>query len=80
MSKAEPKTANEVLAAVREDQNWRHEEMNVHSTGGIQRNIEALWNSLQALADHIDGVATGETDADGVPIKTEPVTTETVPA
>jgi hypothetical protein len=67
-------TANEVIAATRDDHNWRHDattRLDITSTGGIQRNIQALWSAVQALADHADGIATGQTDAAGYPIKAD---------
>lgn len=72
MAKSDKKlTANEVIASTRDDHNWRHDPLDVTSTGGIQRNIQALWSAVQALADHADGIATGETDAEGFPIKAD---------
>lgn len=64
-----PHSANEVLARTREDHNWRHEPADLTTTGGIQKAITAQWHAIQALADYIDGVATGETDVTGAPIK-----------
>jgi len=54
------KSANDVLSALREDHNWRHDPLDLTSTGGIQRNITALWDAVQALADHADGIVPGE--------------------
>lgn len=62
-------TANEVLAGVRDDHNWKQDQIDLSSTSGIQRAIMAQWHAIEALADYIDGVATGETDNDGKPIK-----------
>lgn len=64
-----PKTANEVLANLRDDHNWRHDPLDLTSTGGIQRAITAQWHAIEALANYIDGVATGETDQEGRPVK-----------
>lgn len=72
-----PQSANEVLARTREDHNWRHEPADLTTTGGIQKAITAQWHAIQALADYIDGVATGETDTAGVPIQSAPVKTST---
>lgn len=65
-----PTSANQVLANTREDHNWRREPADLTTTGGIQKAIKAQWHAIQALADYIDGVATGETDDNGKPIKT----------
>ena len=64
-----PKSANEVLANLREDHDWKLDPADLTSTGGLQRNITALWAAVQALADYVDGVATGKTDDYGKPIK-----------
>ena len=63
-----PKTANELLSRVKEDQDWKHDPSDLNSTGGIQRAIKSQWHAIHALADYIDGRATGETDMDGKPI------------
>lgn len=68
----QPKSANEVLASTREDHNWKHDPAELQSTGGIQRSITAQWAAIQALADYIDGLATGQTDTAGNPIPSEP--------
>ena len=64
-------SANEVLANTRDDHNWTRTEEDLTTTGGLQRAIKAQWRCIQALADYIDGVATGTTDESGKPIKTE---------
>jgi hypothetical protein len=69
----QPKTANEVLTATRDDHNWSRTEVDINTTGGIQRAIKAQWHAIQALADYIDGVATGTTNDDGAPIKSKQV-------
>lgn len=51
----QPKTANEVLARVDEDHNYRHEPIDMHTTGGVQKAIERNWKAIQALADFVDG-------------------------
>ena len=66
---AKATSANEVLHNTTKDHNWTHSPEDLTSTGGIQRAIKAQWHALQALADYIDGVATGETDDEGKPIK-----------
>lgn len=71
MKNDRPQSANEVLAQTREDHNWHHVPEDIHSTGGIQRAITAQWHAIQALADYIDGVATGETNTEGAPIRSE---------
>lgn len=52
-----PKTANEVLLRVDEDHNYRHEPIDMNTTGGVQKAIERNWRGLQALADFVDGNA-----------------------
>jgi len=69
LERAAPASANEVLANTRDDHNWNRSDEDLTSTGGIQRAIRAQWHAIQALADYIDGVATGMTNDDGVPIK-----------
>ncbi len=64
-----PKSANEVLHNTRDDHNWTRSDEDLNSTGGLQRAIKAQWHAIQALADYIDGVATGTTTDDGAPIK-----------
>jgi len=77
-AKVAPTSANEVLMQCRDDHNWTPVQEDLQSTGGIQRAIKAQWHALEALANYIDGVATGETDDTGKPIKaTEPVKTST---
>jgi len=66
---AKATSANDVLHNTAKDHNWTHSPEDLTSTGGIQRAITAQWHALQALADYIDGVATGETDDEGRPIK-----------
>jgi len=68
---AKATSANEVLHNTTKDHNWTHSPEDLTSTGGIQRAIKAQWHALQALADYIDGVATGETDDEGKPIKAD---------
>ncbi len=67
MTKA--KSANEVLSNTLEDHNWMASPADLTSTGGIQRTITAQGHAIQALADYIDGVATGQTDDTGKPVK-----------
>lgn len=52
-----PKTANEVLARVDEDHNYRHEPIDMNTTGGVQKAIQRNWAAIQALADFVDGKA-----------------------
>lgn len=49
-----PKTANEVLARVDEDHNYRHEPIDMNTTGGVQKAIQRNWAAIQALADFVD--------------------------
>jgi hypothetical protein len=64
-------SANEVLHNTREDHNWKNDPVDITTTGGIQRAIVAQWAAIQALADYIDGVATGRTDDAGKPVKVD---------
>lgn len=57
------KSANDALLVTREDHNWKHEPLDMNSTGGIQRTIRALEAQIKALADYIDGKPT---DADKI--------------
>lgn len=52
------RSAREVLAATREDHNWKPDPIDLTSTGGIQRAITAQWHAIEALADYIDGKVT----------------------
>lgn len=54
---AAPKTANEVLARVDEGHNYRHEPIDMNTTGGVQKAIQRNWVAIQALADFVDGNA-----------------------
>lgn len=63
-----PNSANEVLTNLKDDHNWKHDPVDLTTTGGLQRAITAQWHAIHALADYIDGVATGKTDAEGKPI------------
>jgi len=67
--KVKATSANEVLQNTREDHNWKNDPVDITTTGGIQRAIIAQWACIHALADYIDGVATGTTDDTGKPIK-----------
>lgn len=62
MKRAVPQSANEVLEVTHESHNWKHEPLEMNSTGGIQRSILALRAQVKALADYIDGKIT---DSDG---------------
>jgi hypothetical protein len=62
-------SANEVLANTRDDHQWVQAPEDINTTGGIQRAIKAQWAAIKALADYIDGVATGTTDDQGNPVK-----------
>ena len=66
--KNRPSSANELLENLREDHNWAPDPVDLTTTGGIQKAIKAQWHAIQALADYIDGKATGMTDDDGKPI------------
>jgi|ERR1700748_3365762 len=48
-------SANAAIVVTREDHNWKHEPIEMNSTGGIQRAIRALEAQIKALADYIDG-------------------------
>lgn len=66
-----PKSANEVLTNLKDDHNWKHDPVDLTTTGGIQRSITAQWHAIHALADYIDGKATGKTDVEGKPIQAD---------
>lgn len=63
-----PNSANEVLHNLKEDHDWKYDPVDITTTGGLQRAIKAQWHAIHALADYIDGKATGRTDAEGRPI------------
>ena len=50
-----PKTANEVLAKVNEDHDWKPDPEDINTTGGIQKALIRNRDAIQALADYIDG-------------------------
>ena len=65
MPEAAKLTAVETLKAVKDkhsnvNQITVPESMDVTSTGGLQRNIKALWSAIAALANHVDGIAMDE--------------------
>lgn len=66
-----PATAKEALQFTMEDRNWKHDPIDLNSTDGIKRNIDALWASLKALADYVDGEAKGATHQVTVPDRYE---------
>lgn len=49
-----PATANEALAAVNEDHDWKPEPEDLSTTGGIQKAVERNRDAIQALANFID--------------------------
>lgn len=52
---AEPTSARQAVAMTRDDHNWVEAKPDLHSTGGIQKNITALWAAIERLAAYIDG-------------------------
>jgi len=50
-----PKTANEVLAKVDEDHDWKELPEDLNTTGGIQMATKRNRAAIQALANYIDG-------------------------
>lgn len=50
-----PASANEVLANVNEDHDWKHDPEDLSTTGGIQKALKRNSAAIQALADYIDG-------------------------
>lgn len=55
MTDKKPASANEVLEAVNEDHDWKHEPEDLNSTGGIKRACQRNAAAIQALANYIDG-------------------------
>ncbi len=51
-----PKSAGEALARVDEDHQYTLDQIDMNSTGGIQRAIKRSWHGIEALANYIDGV------------------------
>ena len=58
MADKKPSSANEVLASVNDDHDWRNEPIDLNTTGGIKRACERNADAIQALADYIDGKST----------------------
>jgi hypothetical protein len=50
-----PKTANEVLAKVDDDHDWKELPEDLNTTGGIQLATKRNRAAIQALANYIDG-------------------------
>jgi hypothetical protein len=63
MADKQPTTANEVLAQVDEDHDWKHDPADISTTGGIQRALERHRVAIQRLADFIDGKYEEKPDA-----------------
>ena len=72
MADKKPSSANEVLASVNDDHDWRNEPIDLNTTGGIKRACERNTDAIQALADYIDGKSTRAMPGYEAP-KTEPV-------
>lgn len=51
----QPMTANEVLAKVNEDHDWKPDPEDLNTTGGIHKALNRNRDAIQALADYIDG-------------------------
>lgn len=50
-----PENARQTVALVRDDHRWLDKPLDLNSTDGIKRNIEALWSAIHRLAGYIDG-------------------------
>lgn len=51
----QPENARQAVAMTRDDHQWRRAVLDINSTDGIKRNIEALWAVVNRLAGYIDG-------------------------
>lgn len=51
----QPENARQAVAMVRDDHQWKPAVLDINSTDGIKRNIEALWAAIHRLAAYIDG-------------------------
>src|SRR5262249_40552426 len=71
MTTNKPSSARELVDRVRDDHGYESSPIDLNSTGGIQREIRSLGHRLDALADYVDGKATGETGPDGAPIRAD---------
>jgi hypothetical protein len=49
-----PASANEALAIVNEDHDWKREPDDLYTTGGLQKAVERNRDAIQALANFID--------------------------
>ncbi len=70
MTDKRPQTANEVLAQVDEDHDWKYDPADHSTTPGIQKTLERHRVAIQRLADFIDGKYEGEAEPGVAPAKT----------
>ncbi len=70
MADKRPQTANEVLAQVDEDHNWKYDPADHTTTPGVVKSLERNRIAIQALADFIDGKFKGEAEPGVAPAKT----------
>lgn len=51
----QPQNAKQAVALVRDDHQWEDKPLDLTTTDGIKRNIEAMWAAINRLASYIDG-------------------------
>lgn len=54
----QPENARQAVAMTRDDHQWRRAVLDINSTDGIKRNIDALWAAINRLAEFVDGDST----------------------
>lgn len=60
----QPENARQAVAMTRDDHQWRRAVLDINSTDGIKRNIDALWAAINRLAGYIDGDRPSERPGD----------------
>lgn len=63
----QPQNARQTVALVRDDHRWKDAPLDLNSTDGIKRNIEALWATINGLAAYVDGDRPSERPSDVQP-------------
>lgn len=61
----QPENARQAVMLVRDDHRWKEATLDLNSTDGIKRNIQALWAAVDRLAGYVDGTDTSQR-TDGV--------------
>lgn len=51
----QPENARQAVMLVRDDHRWKEATLDLNSTDGIKRNIQALWAAVDRLAAFVDG-------------------------